>query len=82
VEGSVTGPNGSWFRGVRTLPARVPAFLGLLSPVIAVAIGVSSGGEVLSALQIVGTVLVLLSVVAAVTVRTAHQSNAVPITTR
>jgi probable blue pigment (indigoidine) exporter len=71
-----------WFRGVRMLPARVPAFLGLLSPVVAVAIGVSAGGEVLSALQIVGTVLVLLSVVAAVTVRTAHHGVAGPITTR
>lgn len=67
-----------WFRGVRALPARVPAFLGLLSPVVAITIGVSSAGEVLSGLQIVGMVLVLVSVAAAVTVRKAHRGAGMP----
>lgn len=67
-----------WFRGVSALPARVPAFLGLLSPVVAVTIGVSSAGEVLSGLQIVGMVLVLVSVAAVVTVRKAHRGAGTP----
>ncbi|PPF22285.1 hypothetical protein C5C34_11635 [Rathayibacter rathayi] len=37
-----------WFQGVRALPAHVPAFLKLPSPVIAGTIGVSWAGEVRS----------------------------------
>jgi probable blue pigment (indigoidine) exporter len=59
-----------WFRGLHALPARVPAFLGLLSPMVAVTIGVGSAGEVLTGSQITGMVLVLLSVAAAVTMQT------------
>lgn len=51
-----------WFRGLRVLPARLPAFLGLLSPVVAVAIGVGWAGETVSALQVAGMVLVVISV--------------------
>ncbi|WP_445443330.1 EamA family transporter [Clavibacter sp. km1a] len=58
-----------WFRGVSALSARVPAFLGLLSPVVAVAIGVGWSGETLSAAQAAGMVLVLGSVGAAVAIR-------------
>lgn len=61
-----------WFRGIRALPARVPAFLGLLSPVVAVLIGGSLAGETLSWTQIAGMALVLLSVATAVTVRKAQ----------
>lgn len=71
-----------WFRGVRVLPARVPAFLGLLSPVVAVTIGVSSAGEVLSGLQIMGMVLVVGSVAVAVTVRKARRGAGAPIAAR
>ncbi|OUE25931.1 EamA family transporter [Clavibacter michiganensis] len=59
-----------WFRGVRALPARVPAFLGLLSPVVAVTIGLCWSGETLTASQAVGMALVLVSVGASVAVRT------------
>lgn len=52
-----------WFRGLRALPARVPAFLGLLSPVVAVAIGVAWAGETMSLTQAAGIAVVLLSVV-------------------
>jgi probable blue pigment (indigoidine) exporter len=58
-----------WFRGVRALPARVPAFLGLLSPLVAVAIGLCWSGESLSPVQALGAGLVLASVGAAVAVR-------------
>ncbi|WP_052129157.1 EamA family transporter [Clavibacter michiganensis] len=61
-----------WFRGVRALPARVPAFLGLLSPVVAVVIGLGWSGETLSASQAVGMGLVLASVGVAVPVRSTH----------
>ncbi|RIJ60574.1 EamA family transporter [Clavibacter phaseoli] len=59
-----------WFRGVRSLPARVPAFLGLLSPLVAVVIGLGWSGETLSGSQAAGMGLVLASVGAAVAVRT------------
>jgi probable blue pigment (indigoidine) exporter len=55
-----------WFRGIAGLPARVPAFLGLLSPVVALAIGLTVSGESLTAPQAVGLLLVLCSVAAVV----------------
>jgi probable blue pigment (indigoidine) exporter len=67
-----------WFRGVRALPARVPAFLGLLSPVVAVAIGLGWSGETLSAVQALGMGLVLASVGAAVAVRAPRPSVPAP----
>ncbi|WP_256335957.1 EamA family transporter [Microbacterium sp. cf332] len=54
-----------WFRGVRLLPTRVPAFVGLLSPVVAVLVGVVLAGERVTALQAAGLVLVIASVAAA-----------------
>ncbi len=59
-----------WFRGLRALPARVPAFLGLLSPLVAVGIGIGWSGERLSAVQVLGMGLVLASVAVAVALRT------------
>ncbi len=53
-----------WFRGLAALPTRVPAFLGLLSPVVAVLIGVIALGEDMTAPQSAGLVLVLGSVLA------------------
>jgi probable blue pigment (indigoidine) exporter len=55
-----------WFRGIAGLPARVPAFLGLLSPVVALAIGLTVSGESLTAAQAAGLLLVLGSVTAVV----------------
>ncbi|QLD10635.1 EamA family transporter [Microbacterium oleivorans] len=53
-----------WFRGLAALPARVPAFLGLLSPVVAVLIGILAVGESLTPPQTAGIVLVIGSVLA------------------
>ncbi|WP_042723472.1 EamA family transporter [Curtobacterium sp. B18] len=55
-----------WFRGVASLPTRVPAFLGLLSPVVALAIGTLVAGETLSSGQVVGVAVVLAAVGTAV----------------
>lgn len=55
-----------WFRGVASLPTRIPAFLGLLSPMVAVLLGLLFAGETLSALQAAGLVIVVASVTAAV----------------
>lgn len=55
-----------WFRGLAVLPAGTTAFLGLMSPIVAILIGWSLAGEVLGALQIVGIVVVLASIAAAV----------------
>ncbi|WP_413355131.1 EamA family transporter [Microbacterium sp. 1P06AB] len=51
-----------WFRGIAALPARVPAFLGLLSPVVALTIGGLIAGETLTLTQVCGVVLVFASV--------------------
>lgn len=56
-----------WFRGLAALPTRVPAFLGLLSPIVALAIGTLVGGETLSSAQVVGIGIVLAAVGTAVT---------------
>lgn len=53
-----------WFRGVAALPARVPAFLGLLSPVVALTIGGLIAGETLTPTQVCGVVLVFVAVAA------------------
>lgn len=55
-----------WFRGIALLPTRVPAFLGLLSPIVALGVGVVAAGETLSLLQIAGVAIVLLSIVAVI----------------
>lgn len=48
-----------WFNGLRTLPVTATALLGLLSPLVAAALGVLVAGETLSAPQLVGFVLAL-----------------------
>lgn len=55
-----------WFRGIARLPTRIPAFLGLLSPVVALGIGLTVSGESLTLAQVVGLGLVLGSVSAVV----------------
>lgn len=52
-----------WFSGFRHLPAGVVGVIGLLNPVTGVALGVLVSGETLSALQLLGIVLVLGSIV-------------------
>lgn len=58
-----------WFRGLSELPAGAAAFLGLLSPVVAILLGWLVAGEVLGAGQMVGIVVVLASVAAGVTMK-------------
>ena len=55
-----------WFRGIAQLPTRIPPILGLLSPVVALALGWLLAGEALAAAQIGGIAIVLLSIVTAV----------------
>lgn len=54
-----------WFRGIRLLPATEVAFLGLLSPVVATAVGRLALGQDLTAAQVLGAVVVLAALVAA-----------------
>ncbi|MBP0449384.1 EamA family transporter [Kitasatospora sp. RG8] len=54
-----------WFRGIRALPPTSVTFLGLLSPVVATALGWLVLGQDLSPVQGVGAVVVLGSLVAA-----------------
>nr|WP_221244202.1 EamA family transporter [Cryobacterium roopkundense] len=53
-----------WFRGIAQLPATRIGFLALLSPVAAILLGWAVAGEVLTAVQLVGVVVVLASVAA------------------
>ena len=59
-----------WFRGIARLPASRIGFLGLLSPVAAILLGWAVAGEVLTAVQLVGVVVVLASVVAGALLKT------------
>ncbi|MBC7597105.1 MAG: EamA family transporter, partial [Kineosporiaceae bacterium] len=47
-----------WFRGITRLPASTTAFLGLLSPVVAILLGWMITGEDLTFVQMVGIVIV------------------------
>lgn len=58
-----------WFRGLRALPPTSVTFLGLLSPVVATALGWLALGQDLSPVQALGAVIVLGSLVAAQTQR-------------
>jgi probable blue pigment (indigoidine) exporter len=55
-----------WFRGISKLPASTTAFLGLLSPVVAILLGSVVAGESFTPPQILGIFLVLGSVTAAI----------------
>ncbi|MFC6090337.1 EamA family transporter [Saccharothrix lopnurensis] len=50
-----------WFRGIGLLPATRVAFLGLLSPVVATAVGWLALDQSLTATQVVGAVVVLVA---------------------
>lgn len=51
-----------WFRGISALPASTTAFLGLLSPVVAILLGWAVAGEALTPPQILGVLFVLGSI--------------------
>ena len=55
-----------WFRGIALLPIGVPAFLGLLSPIVALTVGGIAGGETLTWTQAAGVALIFLSVAAVI----------------
>jgi probable blue pigment (indigoidine) exporter len=55
-----------WFRGISRLPASTTAFLGLLSPVVAMLLGWAVAGENFAALQMLGIFLVLGSIASAI----------------
>lgn len=53
-----------WFAGIRRLPVTATALLGLLSPLVAAALGAVLLGELLAPIQIVGFALALAAMVA------------------
>ncbi|MFI5658825.1 EamA family transporter [Streptomyces sp. NPDC051684] len=53
-----------WFRGLRSLPVTATALLGLLSPLVATALGVLVAGESLEPLQLLGFALALVALAA------------------
>ncbi|MEU4212412.1 EamA family transporter [Streptomyces sp. NPDC026206] len=62
-----------WFRGIRALPPTNVTFLGLLSPVVATALGWLALGQELSPVQILGGLVVLAALVAAQTTSPARR---------
>ncbi|WP_171164744.1 EamA family transporter [Streptomyces sp. I05A-00742] len=54
-----------WFRGIRELPATDVTFLGLLSPLVATALGWLALGQRLTGLQVLGGLVVLGALVVA-----------------
>jgi probable blue pigment (indigoidine) exporter len=65
-----------WFRGIARLPAGTTAFLGLLSPVVAMLIGWVVAGEVFTPLQMLGILIVLGSISAAILIKTPVRPDA------
>ena len=65
-----------WFRGIARLPASTTAFLGLLSPVVAILLGWMIAGEDLAPLQVAGVVIVLGSIAAVIVSKTAKPVRA------
>lgn len=55
-----------WFRGIARLPASTTAFLGLLSPVVAILLGWAVAGEAFTPIQMLGVFIVLGSIAAAI----------------
>jgi probable blue pigment (indigoidine) exporter len=54
-----------WFRGISLLPTVVPAFLALLSPVMAVILGWLVLGQAFTMVQLLGMLLILTAIVVA-----------------
>ncbi len=63
-----------WFRGIAQLAASTTAFLGLLSPVVAILLGWIIADEDLTPVQIAGIVIVLSSISAAIISRRATRT--------
>lgn len=55
-----------WFRGIARLPAGTTAFLGLLSPVVAILLGWAVAGESFTPMQMLGILIVLGSIATAI----------------
>jgi len=53
-----------WFAGIRRLPVTATALLGLLSPLVAAALGAAIAGEALAPLQLLGFAAALIAMVA------------------
>ena len=60
-----------WFRGIARLPASTTAFLGLLSPVVAILLGWAVAGESFTPMQMLGILIVLGSIAAAIFAKSA-----------
>lgn len=68
-----------WFTGLRVLPVTATALLGLLSPLVAVLLGVAVAGESLNAIQLAGFALTLAALAAGqITPRTRTTKAATP----
>lgn len=65
-----------WFRGIARLPASTTAFLGLLSPVVAILLGWIIARESLSLIQVAGIVIVLGSISAVIVSKAAKPVSA------
>ncbi|MER6978525.1 EamA family transporter [Streptomyces carpinensis] len=65
----------AWFTGLRHLPAGTVGLIGLLNPVTGVLLGTAVAGEVLTAQQLCGLVLVLFGVVLGRPVRTGRRGS-------
>ncbi|MFF5794485.1 EamA family transporter [Paeniglutamicibacter sp. NPDC012692] len=61
-----------WFRGIARLPASTTAFLGLLSPVVAILLGWAVAGEAFTPTQMLGVLIVLGSIAAAIFAKSAR----------
>ncbi|CAM3559982.1 EamA family transporter [Kibdelosporangium persicum] len=66
-----------WFRGIRSLTAVNVTFLSLLSPVVATLVGWLALGQELTTAQVIGAVIVLLSLIAAQTQGATHADDSV-----
>jgi probable blue pigment (indigoidine) exporter len=64
--------HGLWFRGIAAIPASAITFLGLLSPVVATAIGWLALGQSLTPPQLGGAALVVVAVVGGQRAALAH----------
>ena len=64
-----------WFRGIARLPTSTAAFLGLLSPVVAILLGWMIAGEDLAPLQVAGVVIVLFSIATVIVSKTAKKQG-------
>lgn len=53
-----------WFRGIGNLPVTATALLGILSPLMAAALGAALAGETLELIQVAGFVIALTALVA------------------